>query len=98
MHCRFGNALVAGGACDDLLAGVCRQIEGHGLKLRAAEAPDGEATVGPDIRFSADPDARWIKTGGKSTLGCKASRAPPRNASTRSSRNAGSVSSSALAP
>ena len=26
MHCRFRNALVAGGVCDDLLAGVCRQI------------------------------------------------------------------------
>jgi len=37
-HCRFPNALVAGGVYDDLLAGACRQIEGHGQKLRAAEA------------------------------------------------------------
>jgi IS5 family transposase len=103
-HCRFRNALVAGGVFDDLLAEVCHQIEGHGLKLRAAEAaiidatlirsaarprthveaaqdraegdaPDGEAAdrsaVGSDIHFSADPDARWIKKGGKSTLGYK---------------------------
>jgi len=44
MHCRFRNALVAGGVYDDLLAEVCRQIEGHGLKLHAAEAAiiDGE--------------------------------------------------------
>ena len=112
MNCRFGNALVAGGVCDDLLAGVCRQIEGHGLKLRAAEAaiidgegmsamcssecPKADPERGPALHpcrgragprrgrcarrrsgrrarhpFSADPDARWIKTGGKSTLGYK---------------------------
>ena len=43
-HCRFRNALVKGGVYDDLLAEVCRQIEGHGLKLHAAEAAtiDGE--------------------------------------------------------
>jgi hypothetical protein len=28
-HCRFRNALVAGGVYDDLLAEVCHQIEGH---------------------------------------------------------------------
>lgn len=30
------------------------------------EAPDA-----PDVRFSADPDARWVKKGAKSTLGFK---------------------------
>ena len=45
MHCRFRNALVTGGVHDDLLAEVCRQIEGHGLKLKAAEAAIIDATL-----------------------------------------------------
>jgi len=44
-HCRFRNALVKGGVYDDLLAEVCRQLEGHGLKLRAAEAALIDATL-----------------------------------------------------
>ena len=95
-HCRFRNALVRGGVYDDLLAEVCRQIEGHGLKLKEAEAAiidatlvesaarprthidapedraEGEAPDDPQMHFSADPDARWVKKGSKSTLGYKA--------------------------
>ena len=44
-HCRFRNALVRGGVYDDLLAEVCRQIEGHGLKLKEAEAAIIDATL-----------------------------------------------------
>ena len=43
-HCRFRNALVKGGIFDDLLAEVCAQIEGHGLKLKEAEAAIIDAT------------------------------------------------------
>ena len=95
-HCRFRNGLVQGGVYDDLLAEVCHQIEGHGLKLRAAqaaiidatlvesaarprthiEAPvdraEGDTPEDPEVHFSADPDARWLKKGSKSTLGYKA--------------------------
>ena len=86
-HCRFRNALVKGGVYDDLLAEVCRQIEEHGLKLKEAEAAiiDAklvesaarpgthiEAPDDPQMHFSADPDARWVKKGSKSTLGYKA--------------------------
>jgi len=31
-RCRFFNTLVKGGIHDDLLAGVCRQIDDHGPK------------------------------------------------------------------
>ncbi|MCP5076229.1 MAG: IS5 family transposase [Rhodobacteraceae bacterium] len=44
-HCRFRNALVKAGVYDDLLAEVCRQIEGHGLKLKEAEAAIIDATL-----------------------------------------------------
>ena len=95
-HCRFRNALVRGGVYDELLAEVCRQIEGHGLKLKEAEAAiidatlvesaarprshieapqdraEGDAQDDPNMHFSADPDARWVKKGSKSTLGYKA--------------------------
>jgi len=99
-HCRFRGALVKAGVYDDLLAEICRQIEGHGLKLKEAEAAIIDATLieaaarprtyvdapprdreegdtpecapdGPDLHFSADPDARWVKKGRKSTLGYK---------------------------
>ena len=40
------------------------------------EAPqdraEGETPDDPEVRFSADPDARWVKKGSKSTLGYKA--------------------------
>jgi hypothetical protein len=92
-HCRFRNALVKGGVYDDLLGEVCRQLEDHGLKLKAAEAAivdatlvesaarprshidppqdraEGDAPDAPDMHVSADPDARWVKKGSKSTLG-----------------------------
>jgi transposase, IS5 family len=44
-HCRFRCALVKAGVYDDLLAEVCRQIEGHGLKLKEAEAAIIDATL-----------------------------------------------------
>ena len=94
-HRRFRNALVKGGVYDDLLAAVCAQIEGHGLKLKEAEAAiidatliesaarprthidapedraEGDVPDDPQMYFSADPDARWIKKGRKSMLGYK---------------------------
>jgi IS5 family transposase len=95
-HCRFRTALVKGGVYDALLSEVCRQIEGHGLKLKEAEAAiidatlvesaarprthveapqdraEGDAPDDPDLHFSADAEARWVKKGSKSTLGYKA--------------------------
>jgi len=84
---------VKGGVYDDLLAEVCRQLEEHGLKPKAAAIIDAtliesaarprnhidppqdraedEAPDAPDVHFSADPDARWVKKGAKSTLGFK---------------------------
>ncbi len=44
-HCRFRNALVQAEIYDALLAEVCRQIEGHGLKVREAEAAIIDATL-----------------------------------------------------
>ena len=44
-HCRFRNALVKAGAYDGLLAEVCRQIEGHGLKMKEANAAIIDATL-----------------------------------------------------
>ena len=47
-HCRFRNARVKAGAYDGLLTEVCRQIEGHRLKMKEA----GTAII----------DATWIKS------------------------------------
>lgn len=44
-QCRFRNALVKGGVCDDLLAEMCCQIEEHGLRLKEAEAAIIDATL-----------------------------------------------------
>ena len=44
-HCRFRNALVKADVYDTLLEEVCRQLEGHGLKLRQAEAAILDATL-----------------------------------------------------
>lgn len=44
-HCRFRNALVQAGIYDALLAEVCRQIEGHGLKVKEAGAAIIDATL-----------------------------------------------------
>ena len=44
-HCRFRNALVKAGAHDGLLAEVCRHIEGHGLKMKEADAAIIDATL-----------------------------------------------------
>ena len=44
-HCRFRNALVKAEVYDALLSEVCRQIEGHGLKLKEAEAAIIDATL-----------------------------------------------------
>ena len=44
-HCRFRNALVKASAYNALLAEVCRQIEGHGLKIKQADAAIIDATL-----------------------------------------------------
>ena len=44
-HCRFRNALVEAGVFDKLLDEVCRQLEGHGLKVKKAEAAIIDATL-----------------------------------------------------
>ena len=52
-HCRFRNALVNSGIYDVLLEEVCRQIEGHGLKVREAQAAIIDATL---IESAARPN------------------------------------------
>ena len=42
---RFRNALVKGGFYDALLGEVCRQLKGHGLKLKEADAAIIDATL-----------------------------------------------------
>jgi len=44
-HCRFRNALVEASVYDDLLSQICRQLEGHGLKLREADAAIIDASL-----------------------------------------------------
>lgn len=44
-HCRFRNALVRAGVFDALLSEICRQPEGHGLKVKQAEAAIIDATL-----------------------------------------------------
>ncbi len=44
-RCRFRNTRVRGRVHDDLLAGVCRQIAVHGLKLKEAGAAIIDATL-----------------------------------------------------
>lgn len=95
-YCRFRNTLVKECVFDALLAEVCGQLEGHGLKVRHAEAAiidasliesaarprayievpvqdreEPETPADPEINHSADPDARWVKKGRKSTFGYK---------------------------
>ena len=43
-HCRFRNTRVKAGAYDGLLTEVCRQIEGHRLKMKEAGAVIIDAT------------------------------------------------------
>ena len=62
-HCRFRNALVKAGAYDALLAEVCRQIEGHGLKIKEAGAAIIDATLiesaaRPRTHVEAPPEDR----------------------------------------
>ena len=54
-RCRFRNALVKAGVHDALPAGVCRQTEAHGLKLREAGAVIIDATL---IESAAHPRSR----------------------------------------
>ena len=44
-HCRFRNARVKADNYDGLLAEVCRQTEGHGLKMIEAAAAIIDATL-----------------------------------------------------
>ena len=39
---------------------------------RGIKQAEDEASDAPDMHFSADPDARWVRKGSKSTLGYKA--------------------------
>ena len=44
-QCRFRNARVKAGAYDGFLTEVCRQIEGHRLKMKEADAAIIGATL-----------------------------------------------------
>ena len=44
-HCRFRNARVKADTYEGLLAEVCRQTEGHGVKMKEAAAAIIEATL-----------------------------------------------------
>ena len=44
-HCRFRNALVRAELFDALLSEMCLQLEGHGLKVKQAEAAIIDATL-----------------------------------------------------
>ena len=62
-HCRFHNALVKAGAYDGLLAEVCHQIEGHGLKMKEADTAIIDATLiesaaRPGTHVKAPPEDR----------------------------------------
>ena len=62
-HCRFRNARVKAGAYDGLLAEVCRQIEGHRLKMKEADAAIIDATLiesaaRPRTHVEAPPEDR----------------------------------------
>ena len=62
-HCRFHNARVKAGAYDRLLTEVCRQIEGHRLKMKEAGAVIIDATwiesaARPHTHVEAAPEGR----------------------------------------
>ncbi|MBD0866170.1 MAG: hypothetical protein GDA36_11540 [Rhodobacteraceae bacterium] len=54
------------GVHDDLLAGVCRAPQNRAEE----EAPD-DPPNDPDVHFSINPDARWVKKSSKRALGYK---------------------------
>ena len=62
-YCRFRNARVKAGAYDGLLTEVCRQIEGHRLKMKEAGAVIIDATLiesaaWPRTHVEAPPEDR----------------------------------------
>ena len=62
-HCRFRNARVKAGAYDGLLTEVCRQIEGHRLKMKEAgaviiDATKIESAARPGTHVEAPPEGR----------------------------------------
>ena len=62
-HFRSCNAPVKAGAWDGLRAGVCHQIEGHGLKMKEAKTaiiipPLIESAVWPRTHIEAPPEDR----------------------------------------
>ena len=62
-HCRVRNAGVKAGACDGLLTEVCRQIEGHRLKMKEAgaviiDATKIESAARPGTHVEAPPEGR----------------------------------------
>ena len=62
-HCRFRNARVKAGAYDGLLTEVCRQIEGHRLKMKEAgtviiDVTLIESAARPGTHVEAPPEGR----------------------------------------
>ena len=57
---------------DPLVLFKCLLIgQWHGLSDPKLERAEGDGPDDPELHFSADPDARWVKKGSKSTLGYK---------------------------
>ena len=82
--CPMRRPIAIFATCDDLAAGVCRQIKDHRLK-RQSSTPHWW-NVPPAPAAIPVPQARWIKQGSKSTLGyedeiqrlCPPGRSPER--------------------
>lgn len=80
--CRFRNKLVEKGLYVQVFAEINRQLEGHGIKVKEAEAALVDATIissaarprktieeDGTVAESADRDARWVTKGKKSYFG-----------------------------
>ena len=77
--CRFRNVLVRGGVYDDLPAAVCRRIEGHGLKLKEADAAFAIPALFDLLETEGRDDAVRIKGNPKlHDTDRMADQAPPR--------------------
>ena len=78
--CRFRNVLVRGGVYDDLPAAVCRRIEGHGLKLKEADAAFAIPALFDLLETEGRDDAVRIKGNPKlHDTDRMADQAPPRS-------------------
>ena len=66
---------------DPLVLFKCLLIgQWHGLSDPNLERAEGDEPDDPELHFSADPDARWVKKGSKSTLDYRALPAPTKRA------------------